>query len=136
MVGGEVGGPFLVTSQGAWTCQRGVRFGDHLFLRTWHDGYHSWPDRMLFDVAADPHEQTDLHDKEPLVAAEGARLLDDWQAEQIQRTPRLTDPMSIVLTEGGPFHTRGHLGPYLERLRATGRGHWADDLAERYPAEL
>ena len=58
-------------SQGAWACQRGVRFGDHLYLRTWHDGYHPhWADEMLFDVRADPHETLDLachgsgHDRE------------------------------------------------------------------------
>jgi arylsulfatase A-like enzyme len=27
----------LVLTQGAWTCQRGVRVGDHLYLRTQHD---------------------------------------------------------------------------------------------------
>jgi arylsulfatase A-like enzyme len=130
------GRPFLVTSQGAWSCQRGVRFGDHLYLRTWHDGFHEWPERMLFDLAADPHEQHDLAEAEPLVAAEGARLLDDWHAEQIRSTPDLVDPLSIVLAEGGPYHVRGHLVPYLARLRATGRAHLADALAERHPGEL
>jgi choline-sulfatase len=126
----------LVVSQGAWSCQRGVRFGDHLYLRTWHDGYHDWPERMLFDVAADPHEQHDLTSTEPLVAADGARLLDDWQTAQIQGNPDLVDPMSIVLAEGGPYHVRGHLPAYLDRLRETGRGQWADHLAARYPADL
>ena len=47
-----LGRDHLVLSQGAWSCQRGVRFGDHLYLRTWHDGYHGhWADEMLFDVA-------------------------------------------------------------------------------------
>jgi hypothetical protein len=31
---------------------------------------------------------------------------------------------------------RGHLVPYLARLRATGRAHLADALAERHPGEL
>jgi hypothetical protein len=113
-----------------------VRFGDHLYLRTWHDGYHDWPERMLFDVSADPHEQHDLVCTEPLVAAEGSRLLDEWHAEQIPRAPDLVDPMTIVLSEGGPYHVRGRLHGYLERLRATGRGHCADELAERHPTEL
>jgi arylsulfatase A-like enzyme len=130
------GRPYLVTSQGAWSCQRGVRFGEHLYLRTWHDGFHDWPERMLFDVEADPHEQHDLAGEQPLVAAEGARLLEAWHDEQLQGTPDLVDPMSVVLAEGGPYHVRGHLAAYLERLRATGRGHLADALAERHPDEL
>jgi arylsulfatase A-like enzyme len=134
--GREAGRPYLVTSQGAWSCQRGVRFGDHLFLRTYHDGYHDWPERMLFDVVRDPHEETDLADKEPLIATEGARLLDRWLTEQLQGAPGLVDPLMIVLAEGGPFHVRGHLPSYLDRLRATGRAHWADELASRHPEEL
>jgi choline-sulfatase len=37
-----------------------------------------------------------------------------------------------VLLEGGPFHVRGELPGYLERLRATGRGELAAALTERY----
>lgn len=131
--GSSEGRDHLVVSQGAWTCQRGVRFRDHLYLRTWHDGYHAWPDRMLFDVVADPHEQRDLHDAEPALAAEGARLLDDWHVDQMADAPALVDPLQIVLDEGGPYHVRGHLPAYLERLHATQRGRWADLLADRYP---
>jgi len=137
--GVDAGREHLVVTQGAWTCQRGVRFADHLYLRTWHDGYHAWPDEMLFDVSTDPHETTDL-------AADGAAgapsallhrgrdLLRSWTDEQLVRTGR-DDPLETVLAEGGPYHTRGHLPAYLDRLRATGRGEWADLLAERHPQE-
>ena len=40
-----------------------------------------------------------------------------------------------VLAEGGPYHVRGHLPAYLDRLRETGRGNWADALVERFPAD-
>ena len=127
----------LVLSQGAWACQRGVRWGDQLYLRTWHDGYHAhWPGEMLFDLAADPHEQVDLAGSPDHLAERdtGRALLEAWTAEQLQRTDGV-DPMDIVLAEGGPYHTRRRLPRYLERLRSTGRGHWADVLAERHPAE-
>ena len=42
-------------------------------------------------------------------------------------------PDETVLDEGGPFHVRGHLPSYLERLRNHGRSHWADVLTERHP---
>jgi hypothetical protein len=41
-----------------------------------------------------------------------------------------------VIAEGGPFHCRGELRAYLERLRATGRGDHADALAARHPREV
>jgi hypothetical protein len=31
---------------------------------------------------------------------------------------------------------RRHLAPYVDRLRATGRGHWADVLVDRNRDEL
>ncbi len=134
--GTTAGRDHLVLTQGAWTAQRGVRTGDHLYLRTFHDGYHGWDDEMLFDVAADPHEMTDLIDEpSAAAAAERARsVLDDWTAAQLARSGA-EDPIDTVLAEGGPYHTRGHLPAYLQRLRDTGRSGWADLLAERHAAE-
>lgn len=132
---GGAGRDALVLSQGAWSCQRGVRWGDHLYLKTWHDGYHPhWTDEMLFDIAADPHETTDLSADAQLVK-EGRTRLEDWTASQLAATG-LPDPLDIVRAEGGPFHVRKHLTLYLERLRATGRGVWADSLAQRHASEL
>ena len=117
----------LVLSQGAWACQRGVRFGDHLYLRTWHDGYHPhWADEMLFDVRADPHETLDLASADPATTEKAAAILDEWTATQLERSIIREDPMDVVRREGGPYHVRRHLPAYLERLRATGRGDWAD----------
>lgn len=134
----EIGGPgrdHLVTSQGAWSCQRGVRFDAHLYLRTWHDGYHPhWADEMLFDVAEDPHETTDLTGSRPDLVRKGADLLESWTATQLEATG-LEDPMETVLSEGGPYHVRRHLTRYLDRLRSTGRGQWADVLAEAHQIE-
>jgi choline-sulfatase len=134
--GGPTGRDHLVLSQGAWSCQRGVRFGDHLYLRTWHDGYHGhWADEMLFDVAEDPHELTDLRAVDEPVTRVGADYLDRWTATQLERTGS-EDPMDVVRQEGGPFHVRGHLRPYVQRLRETGRSRWARVLEERHPEEL
>ncbi len=138
--GSASGRDLLVLSQGAWSCQRGVRWGDHLYLRTMHDGFHGhWNDEMLFDVAADPHETTDVAADRPDLAREAATMLDDWIVDQLGRALGETaderrDPMDIVLAEGGPYHTRGHLPAYIERLRATGRAHWADVLVDRHGA--
>lgn len=133
---GGAGRDSLVLSQGAWSCQRGVRFGGHLYLRTWHDGYHGhWNDEMLFDIAQDPHETDELSNSDAATTRTGAALLEDWTTTQLARTG-LEDPMDAVRAEGGPFHVRKHLRPYIERLRATGRSEWADVLAARHPTEL
>ncbi len=124
----------LVLSQGAWTCQRGVRFGDHLYLRTRHDGFHAaWPDEMLFDLVADPHEQTDLAATDTHRLAEGSSMLTEWTTTQLERAlePK-RDPFDIILDEGGPYHVRGHLPEYLKRLEATGRSQWIEPLLSRH----
>ena len=46
------------------------------------------------------------------------------------------DPLVNVIAEGGPYHVRGQLPAYLERLRATGRADKAALLAAKYAAEL
>jgi arylsulfatase A-like enzyme len=126
------GRPYLVLSQGAWTCQRAVRFDDYLCIRTYHDGYHAFPDVQLFDVARDPHEQTDLAEREPERAEHALQLLQAWHDEMMQAalTP---DPLRLVIEEGGPFHVRDQLPAYLERLRQTGRAAIADALSQRHP---
>ncbi len=123
---------FLVLSQGAWSCQRGVRWGDHLYLRTMHDGFHGhWNDDMLFDIVNDPHETTDLATNRSDLVGAASSMLDNWIEEQLALGDQ-SDPMEIVLSEGGPYHTRGHGAAYAERLRTTGREHWADVLLDRH----
>ena len=79
----------LVLTQGAWTAQRAVRFDDWIFIRTFHDSYHGFPDIMLFDLQTDPHEEHDLSESRPDIAASGhtapggleeggCRRLADW----------------------------------------------------------
>jgi arylsulfatase A-like enzyme len=133
--GQSEGRPFLVISQGAWSCQRAVRFDDMLCIRSYHDGYHGFPEIMLFDLERDPHEQQDVAEKNPDVVARATTLLDEWHATMMRTATHGTDPMWTVMQEGGAFHTRGQLPAYLKRLRETGRGKWAELLATRYPRE-
>jgi arylsulfatase A-like enzyme len=134
--GQETGRPYLVISQNAWACQRSVRFDDYLCLRTYHDGHKQYEPIMLFNLADDPHEQHNLADDHPEIVARAMSLLADWQHEMMLTSPQNVDPMMTVLREGGPFHSRGRLPAYLDRLRATGRAHHADTLAARHPDEV
>jgi choline-sulfatase len=126
----------LVISQGAWSCQRSVRFDDFLCIRSYHDGYHCFPDVMLFNVKDDPHEQHNLAVAHPELVARAMSLLDQWHAEMMRTASHSLDPMQTVLQEGGPLHTRGCLPAYLKRLRATGRAECAKHLQSRHSGEL
>ncbi|MFZ5495392.1 MAG: sulfatase [Verrucomicrobiota bacterium] len=136
----------LVLSQCAHVCQRSVRFGPWLYLRTYHDGHHLFPPEMLFDLEQDPHEQHDLTAARPELCREGAWRLARWHDAQMQemahRAGDVVDPLWTVMREGGPFHARsvspgnpegGRAGlqRYIERLKKTGRADGAARLAER-----
>jgi arylsulfatase A-like enzyme len=134
--GRDEGRDFLIVSQGAWSCQRAVRWDDYHCLRSYHGGHHGFHDLMLFDVRNDPHEQHDLALTHPDLVREAMRRLDNWMAEMMRTATHAQDPMWTVMTEGGPLHTRGALPAYLKRLRATGREAGADHLAALHPKEV
>jgi arylsulfatase A-like enzyme len=130
-----VGRDHLVLSHGAWTAQRSVRLGDHLYIRTLHDGFHGLDDELLFDVVDDPHEQNDLTTTEPTLVATASELLEAWRDDCLSASTTGIDPMDVLMAEGGPWHVRGRLLEYADRLRATGRSRWADALLDKHPRE-
>jgi arylsulfatase A-like enzyme len=134
--GEESGRERLVLSQGAWTCQRAVRFAvrgkNYLCIRTWHDGFRGFPPVMLFDIDRDPYELHNLDGERPEIVQHALSLLEEWHGAMMQSSRHAVDPMWTVMREGGPFHTRGQLPEYLARLRATDRGRWADLLESRH----
>ena len=133
--GADEGRDHLVVSQGAWTCQRGVRFENYILISTMHDGYHLYDEVMLFDLAADPHEQENIAAARPEVTARGLDLLNRWLEDVGPQMARGRDPLANVVAEGGPYHVRSRLPAYLERLKATGRGDQAEALSRRHPQE-
>ncbi len=122
----------LVLSQMAHVCQRSARFGDWLYMRTYHDGFHLFDREMLFNLALDPHEEHDVKDDHPDVCAKGAKIILDWHDEQMLKSPYPVDPMMTVLHEDGPYHTHGHLDSYIQRLEETGRKDGAEALKKKY----
>jgi len=132
MQGNDTGRSHLVVSQGAWTCQRAVRWEDYICIQTLHDGYHLYDDVMLFDLVSDEHETNNLATTHTDVRDRGLHLLATWHGEMMQDAARGRDPLTNVIREGGPYHIRGQLKDYLVRLRDTDRAAFADALEQKH----
>lgn len=118
----------LVCSQLAWCAQRSARWENYICIATYHDGFHDFPQYMVFDVEKDPHEQRDLAPERPDLIARGKAILQEWQTEMRETATHKQDPLDTVMAEGGPFHVRNDGPAYIERLRSTGRS----EIAERF----
>ena len=135
--GSEDGRENLVVSCATHSIQRAVRFGDYLYIRTYHDGYCLFPEEMLFDIRKDPHEQRNLAGELPDKVWEGAHILAEWTDEQMKANAErgLSDPLWEVMGEGAAYHVKGALPAYLKRLEETGRKEQADTLRKKYPKD-
>ncbi|MFT8316525.1 MAG: sulfatase, partial [Clostridium sp.] len=130
------GREYLVLSQCSHVCQRSVRFGDWLYIRSYHDGYHLFPKEMLFNIKEDPNEQINLAEENKDICKEAVYKLNDWHDEMMDTMPYEVDPLWTVMKEGGPHHCRGKLKKYCERLKETGRGFAVEELKRRHPEEF
>ena len=123
----------LVISQQTHVCQRSARFGDWLYIRTIRDGFQLFDDEMLFNIKDDPYEQHDVKAQHPDICAKGAKIILDWQEENMKRSHTGVDPMWTVVNEGGPYHANiRDLPNYLKRLENSGRADSAAELRKRY----
>ncbi len=128
----------LILSQCCHGCQRSVRWGDWLYIRTYHDFYHLFPKEMLFNLKEDPHEQNNLAETHPGICQEAASRYLNWHDDMMatMKDGYFHDPMWEVIHEGGPFHARGNLKNYCERLEQTGRGWAVPELKSKHPREF
>jgi arylsulfatase A-like enzyme len=122
----------LVLSQMAWCAQRSARWDHYICIETYHDGYHDYPEHMVFDLDADPHEQINLAGDRPDLVNKGKALLAQWKSDCLETAHIKEDPLTTVLKEGGPMHVRDDGPVYLKRLRETGRGEIAERLAQKH----
>ncbi len=134
--GSDFGRDYLVLSQCCHGCQRSVRWKDWIYIRTFHDFYHLYPEEMLFNVKEDPHEQKNMSDKLPELCAEATRLYLKWYDEMMMSSRYSVDPLWMVLKEGGPFHSRGRLKEYCKHLSETGRSWAIELLRKKHPEEF
>lgn len=129
--GEDTGRGHLVLSQMAHVCQRSARFGDWLYIRSIHDGFHLFDKEMLFNIKDDPHELNDVKDLYPEICEKGARIILNWHEDQMLVSESPVDPMWTVMHEGGPYHTTGWKDKYTKRLYETGREEAAQKLQNK-----
>jgi len=150
---------FTIQARAAWSppksfsqcchvAQRSVRWDKWLYTRTYHCGFHLFPQEMLHDLEADPHEEHDLAKAHPELCREGQWRLSRWHDAQMQKmaltSNDVVDPLWTVVSEGGPFHaslTAGQPGRegfdrYIQYLENTDRKEGADALREKYAVQL
>lgn len=128
----------LVTSQAAWCVQRAVRWDKYLYLRTYHDSWHDFPDEMLFDIENDPHETRNLAAESPELLAQGRDRLEQWKQQMLETATHPVDPLDTVMAEGGSLHAISEWAgkPYLQRLMKSGREDCARRLAAKHGVDL
>lgn len=122
----------LYLSQGAWSLQRSARWDDWLLIHTLDTGMKDFAEWMLFDLASDPHETTNLAPARPDIVSTVGAEMSEWFANRAADCP-LGDPFEVVQSEGGPYHANLHgpeRAPYLQRLEDTGRAPHAQWLRE------
>ncbi len=134
--GAEASRDHIVVSQCVHVCQRSARFDDWLYTRTIHDGFHLFPEDMLYKLDTDPHEQGNVAEHFPEVCERGSKLILDWQEAQMATSDYDIDPMWKVMREGGPHHARGQLKRYCDWLEKTERGWASEALRKRHPEEF
>ena len=134
--GEDSGRDYLIVSQCAHVCQRSVRFDHWMYIRTYHDGYHLFPQEMLFDLHQDPHEQFNLASKYPEICRQAVYFLNEWHDQLMKTSESAIDPLWTVIREGGPFHAKGHLMRYAESLEGSNRAWAVEELKNRHPGEF
>lgn len=133
LTGADCSKPHLVLTQCAHVCQRSARFGDWLYLRTVHGGYHLFPREQLYNVKEDPHQIHNLAQERPDLCAQGAKIILDWVDQMMKKSDFDTDPLWTVMREGGPEHARGMLEEYIStRLEGSSRADQIPLLREMY----
>lgn len=104
--GESAGREYLVLSQCAHVCQRSVRFGDWLYIRSYHDGHNNFPKEMLFHLTEDPYEQVNLAEERRDICKEAVYILNEWHDEMMSSMDYDVDPLWTVMNEGGPTHAK------------------------------
>jgi arylsulfatase A-like enzyme len=116
---------YLVLDHGLFIAQRAVVDGRWFFIRTLHPGLFHFDPVSLYDLEADPHETTNVANRNPEIVAQMEHRLNVWTQAQLDRTDAIPDPL-LEIAHAGPWRI---FRPerWIERYRQDG----FDEEAER-----
>lgn len=80
-------------SEATWEVKRGYIDGQWKFIHSFEQDPHGRPLQELFDLEADPTEQTNLAELQPKVVKQLKGKLDKWVAKRLRETGRQVDPV-------------------------------------------
>jgi hypothetical protein len=94
----------LVVSQCCHVCQRSVRWGDWLYIRTWHDFFHLFPKEMLSTWRRIRNEQHILRRASRPLRRRGRGVYLAWHDDMMFTQPEgyYHDPLWEVIHRGVP----------------------------------
>lgn len=108
----------IVLSHGLHCRQRSVFDGKMAFVRTYEPSYYEYQPRMLFDIAADPHQTRDIANQQPETVAEMENYLLNWERSAVEETS-LPDALREIAAV--PVDVLGGVAAHLGVLRSEGR---------------
>jgi len=80
-------------SEATWEVKRGIINDRWKFIQSFEPDPHGRPMQELFDLQADPTEQTNLAELQPKVVKQLKARLNKWVAKRLQETGRTVDPV-------------------------------------------
>ncbi len=119
----------LVLSHGLYACQRSVRTDRWLLTRTYHPGLFDYAPLSLYDMFADPRQESNVAADNPSAVAELDHLLLEWTHRHSGRPNHPGDPMAEVIASG-PFKYVEYQY-WLDFLSAQGRPAAAEKIRRR-----
>jgi arylsulfatase len=87
------GRPFIVSCECTWQKKWSLRTARHKLILAREPDLYGTPDRELYDLATDPHEQRNLVGEEPALAAQLEQQLEGWIAERLDELGKDEDPL-------------------------------------------
>ena len=83
----------FITMESTWQAKYALRTNTHKLILAREQDLLGNPNRELYDLVADPREEKNLHESEPVLAAEMERELEDWIASTLDAVGRKGDPV-------------------------------------------
>jgi len=123
------GRDYLICEHGMGSLMRAVINKRYYFTKILHPGLYPFDSPyLLHDIEKDPHQTTNIADKNPNIVKEMEQILNNWQNEQMEKHGEHTDNLKKMVSED---YLDWCDKETIERLKKTGREKQAGELIKR-----